>query len=614
MRRIVKVIIFSLIFILSGYFCLLTLFPSVYLNHLNYIEINSKDNEYSFSLINENVSSYVTLDHISKEFLNTLIYIEDQRFYKHEGIDISRIIASLIENIKANKIVQGGSTITQQLAKNAYLSNDKSYLRKVLEILYSKKIEDKYSKEEILEMYINNLYFSHNIYGLKNASEYYFNLDPSLLNYSQSALLVGIINAPNIYAPDIDLNASITKQQQILSTLYKNKIIDKITYQEALEYPLEFTYSKNENDDNLLYYYQGIKKQISELNISLNSYKKQGLKITSPFDINIYNKVNNIIKNHQKDSKNDEISVVVMKPYSGDVLTLIGGFDYSLSSYNRAIESKRQIGSTIKPFLYYLGLEKGMNPLSLFTSEETTFNIEGRGEYHVKNASGYYANRKINMVEALSLSDNIYAIKTTLLVGSSSINKLMKKYSLEIEDINPTIGLGSFSLTPLELTSLYNSLASVGRYYSPNFIKQVSLYDKTILGIRKSTSYQVLEKRNTLIINHLLKSPFDEALASYTYPSLLNYEPNITFGAKTGSTESTSWVVGFNPYYTIGVYVGNDDNMPLSSKNLAKKVFVDIANKLCENHLDKYYEVTSDMTPFTLFNSKTNKKSKVYYY
>ena len=220
MRRIVKVIIFSLIFILSGYFCLLTLFPSVYLNHLNYIEINSKDNEYSFSLINENVSSYVTLDHISKEFLNTLIYIEDQRFYKHEGIDISRIIASLIENIKANKIVQGGSTITQQLAKNAYLSNDKSYLRKVLKILYSKKIEDKYSKEEILEMYINNLYFSHNIYGLKNASEYYFNLDPSLLNYSQSALLVGIINAPNIYAPDISLDASITKQQQILSTLY----------------------------------------------------------------------------------------------------------------------------------------------------------------------------------------------------------------------------------------------------------------------------------------------------------------------------------------------------------------------------------------------------------
>ena len=252
--------------------------------------------------------------------------------------------------------------------------------------------------------------------------------------------------------------------------------------------------------------------------------------------------------------------------------------------------------------------------MSLFTSEETNFYIDGIGNYSPKNASGYYANRKINMVEALSVSDNIYAIKTTLLIGSSNLGKLLKNYSLNIEEVNPTIGLGSISLTPLELTSLYNSLASEGLYYPPKFVNQVSLYDNTILAKCNNSSKRILNQKNTLIINHLLKSPFDEALKSYAYPSLYGYAPEITFGAKTGSTDSTSWVVGFNPYYTIGVYIGNDDNLNLSSKNLAKKIFKDLANSLCENYLDKYYEVREDMSPFTLYNNINDKKSKVYYY
>lgn len=254
-----------------------------------------------------------------------------------------------------------------------------------------------------------------------------------------------------------------------------------------------------------------------------------------------------------------------------------------------------------------------MTPLSQFVSEETTFNIEGIGSYSPKNASGNYAGRKINMVEAIALSDNIYAVKTTLLVGSSSLAQLLTRFGVECDNVNPTIGLGSISLTPLELTSLYNCLASEGTYYPPSFLKKVRLSDQTLLGTSKKASKKVLDHKETILINHLLKAPFDSALASYTYPSLGNYLTTHTFAAKTGSTETTNWVIGYNPYFTIGVYVGNDENQPLYSTRLARTVFQSIANKLCEKKEDIFYEVDSSFQSFRFYNRLNDQTSNTYY-
>lgn len=613
-RKIFKGLIFVTILVLIGYFFILILFPEVYLNHLYQVMIYDHENNIAYSLIQSTITDYTKIDEVSEEFKTTLVTIEDKRFYSHNGLDYSRILKSLVTNAKNNEITQGGSTITQQLARMSYLDNSKTYSRKIKEALYAKKIEEKYTKDQILEMYINNCYFAHNLYGIRSASEYYFDKLPSELNYSESALLVGIINAPNIYATDIDYEKSIQKQQQILSTLYENNILDTKTYYEELNRPINLTLNNNYIDSNLMYYHEGITNQLKQLNLDKKKYLRQGLAIKSCFDNEVHNKVNKIVKKYQNSSKNDEIAVVVMKPYSSEVLTLIGGFDYSNSQYNRALYSKRQIGSTIKPFLYYLGLEEGMTPLTKFTSEPTTFNIEGVGLYSPKNAGDNYAKRKINMVEAISLSDNIYAMKTTLMIGSSKIQTLLNKFDIDCGPVNPTIGLGSISLTPLELTSLYNCLASEGTYYSPSFIKQINLSDSTLLKKVSEKKKIVLNSKNTIIINHLLKSPFDTALSSYTYPSLGKYQTNNTFGGKTGSTDSTNWVVGFNPKYTIGVYVGNDDNQNINDTKLARKMFQEIANSLTENQKDIYYQTPDSLKSFTLYNSLINKKSKVYYY
>ncbi len=613
MKKFFRFFLFLLIFLLSGYGLVLAFFPAVHLNRLYQVAITDHQGNELYSLIRSNLSDYVAIDEVSEAFKKTVVTIEDKRFYSHNGLDYTRIAKSFWENFRQNEIVQGGSTITQQVARMAYLDNSKSYTRKIKEALYAKKIEEKYTKDQILEMYVNNCYFAHNLYGVSAASAYYFGKTPDQLNYAESALLVGVINAPNLYAPDIDYSASIEKQRQILYTLYQNGVLTVQEYYDEMNRKLEFSYQTDADRINLGYYQEAIENQLKEMNLWTESYLRQGIQVESNLDMEVYEIVNGIVNAYRGQVRDDQIAVVVMKPYSGEVLTLIGGFDYRESPYNRALHSKRQIGSTIKPFLYYLGLKKGMTPLSHFVSEETTFNIEGIGSYSPKNASGNYAGRKINMVEAIALSDNIYAVKTTLLVGSSSLAQLLTRFGVECDNVNPTIGLGSISLTPLELTSLYNCLASEGTYYPPSFLKKIRLSDQTLLGTSKKASKKVLDHKETILINHLLKAPFDSALASYTYPSLGNYRTTHTFAAKTGSTETTNWVIGYNPYFTIGVYVGNDENQPLYSTRLARMVFQNIADRLCEKKEDIFYEVDSSFQSFRFYNRLSDQTSNTYY-
>lgn len=611
-KKIIKIGSLIFILIILIFSLIINFYPLQTLDHLNQIEVNSLDEKIAYSLINNSFSSYVKLDEISPCFIQTLINTEDKKFYNHNGFDYKRIIKSTYENIKNRKITQGGSTISQQLSRIAYLNNEKSFNRKFKESIITTIIEKKYSKKQILEMYINNCYFAHNIYGLEGASKYYFGKEPIDLDYSESSLLVGIINAPNLYAPDINYQKSIKKQQEILFQLYKNNIITIDTYYEEISKKIKLNCNEKNVPYNLIYYHQGIKNQIEKNKLNTNKFLKKGLKIDSYLEIEVYKKIEKILKNYQIDNINDQISIVIMKPYTNHVVALYGGNSFLQSSYNRAIFSKRQIGSTIKPFIYYLALKNNLTPLTKFTSEETSFNLENGVIYSPKNASNSYANRKINMVEAISLSDNIYAIKTLLFIGSDSLSNLFNKFNLSINNLNLTSALGSFSLTPLELTSIYNCLASEGIYYSPSFIKKITLSDNSFVYQDSNKGKRILDKKETQQINHLLKSPFDKSFISYTSPSLINYQPNITFSAKTGSTYSSSWVMGYNKYYTIGIYVGNDENNSLRDSKLSKKLFLDISNSLTQGKNENFYEISSSLKPvrFIGFN---NYESKEYY-
>lgn len=611
-KKWVKMFLYSIVggfaFSLILNFALL-ISPNFYAYHAEESVVYDRNNQLAFALHFNEYGAYVPLEKMSPSIKNALIASEDKRFYKHHGLDYLRIIKSAFNNIKNGKIKEGGSTITQQYARTLFLSNEKSLVRKMKEAWISKKLERTLTKDEILEGYLNAAYFGHNIYGIEGASDYYFHKDPSDLTIAESAMLIGILSAPTYYSPESNLILAKQKQRNVLNAMKKEKMITESEYFNAIDENLQYFFSyENLQSKQTMFYYDALKKQLEQDQNTTSSLYKIGLEIHSCIDMDVQRKIEKIVSQHRL---NSEISVVVMKPFSGDVLGLIGGKNYQDSSYNRAIYSSRQTGSTIKPLLYYLGLEYGMTPLTKMKSEPTTFYIEGIGEYSPKNANEKYANRNISMVEAIALSDNVYATKTILLLGSKSFAHLLQRFTAQPIESNPTIGLGTNGMTPLELASVFNTFASEGAYYRPRFYKTVESSFHEQLVSRKSQPSFYLNKESVIELNYMLRSPFDSAFKSYAVPSLLEYTPDKRFAAKTGTTDTDRWVVGYNPNYTICVWLGNDDNRPIQDGALAKIIFKEIANALMEKQKDTFYSTTG-LSPF-YYQDKNGKSSYTYY-
>lgn len=601
---LVSIILFNLVAVL---------YPTPTIDKPYQIEVIDDHDETIYSRHFNGFGSYVPLSDISLPMQKCLINAEDQKFYKHWGFDYTRIISSLFQNITSKKLQSGGSTITQQYARTIYLSNDKTLKRKIKEAIITRKMEMSLSKEEILEGYLNCAYFGHNIYGIDQASYFFFNELPSNLTWSQSALLAGILSAPNDYSPLNNLDLANKKKEQVLTRLLNTKQIDQRIYEDGMKEQLFFNFQKKTNENkHIMYFHDAMVNELKKSDYFTSSYLRQGLRINSTLDKDVMNIISNTVQDLNLKSEDQEVAIVVMKPNTGDVLGLLGGIDYENSSYNRAISAKRQTGSAIKPLLYYLALENGLTPLTKMKSEPTTFYIEGIGEYSPKNANEIYANRDINMVEAIAYSDNIYATKTTLLLGSNTLKDALSQFGIEDIIANPTIGLGTNLLTPLELASIYNTFASEGKFYKPRFIKAIKTpYEKT-----KTFSNPLvfeLNKQSTLTLNYLLRAPFDKSLTTYQAPSLAKYQTNKRFAGKTGSTDFDSWVCGFNPNYTITVFVGQDKNEPLKNGSLAKQIFTTIANKLTESDSDIFYSPMQNMKPFTLTNPTNKSQSFIYY-
>lgn len=614
-KRIISIILTTPVILALLMNAIIFVGPSVILGHNEEYVINDHNNEYAFTYHYNDLSNYVNLEQISPYFKSAIIASEDQRFYSHNGLDYRRIVASLIDNIKNRKIVAGGSTITQQLARTIYLNNEKSIMRKLKEAIIARKIELSYSKEQILEAYLNCIYFGHNIYGIEEASNYFFNKKPNQLTLGESALLAGIISSPSNFSPDVDIEKSLAKQKQVLKKMLNQNKINNQEYDLAINENLKFAFNKKYqfSNRNTLYFYDAIIDELKNNNILKSNYKKKGIIINSTIDIEINNIVNNIIKSYQIDEDKNQVAVVVMKPNSGDVLAINGGVNYDNSQFNRATKSLRQTGSTIKPLLYYLAMVMGMDVRTKLISQKSTFHLENGEEYSPSNAGEKYANKAITMLEALAVSDNIYATKTLLLVGSKNLKNLLINLGVKDAVNNATIGLGTNVMSPLQLTAIFNTFASLGHYYKPRFVRSVYLENNQLIYNNPSVNSYNLDENIVTILNYMLTAPFDYNLNSYISPSLINYQTNVTFGAKTGSTKSDSWVVGFNPNYTICVYVGKDDNTALKNGKLAKQLFVSIADSLTKNDKDIYYKTNTNLHSFKIYNESKKTYSNTYY-
>ena len=615
--KILILIIFAIIIIDISFYVYAYItpkFPIYTNNNITYYDINGND------MFNSNNNDYVKLDEISPDVINAIVSIEDKNFYKHNGFDFLRIAKAMVINITSGKIKQGASTISQQYVKNLYLTFDKTWKRKIKEAFLTIELETHYSKDEILEGYLNTINFGAGCYGIKNASNYYFNKNPKDLTIEEATLLVGIPKSPTYFNPITNYDNSKGRQYDVIYSMYKNNYISKNDIDKIYNKELNFYGKKEKHELSSIYYYRdSVLKEmsnISEIPDTLLDLKK--IKIYTNFNSDVQKTLENNIDEETKNTKM-QIASTVIDPQTGKVLALIGGKDYSISQYNRASSAKRQVGSTIKPFLYYSALENGFTPSSTFLSERTTFNI-GSELYSPKNANNVYANKNISMVSAIAYSDNIYALKTHLFLGEDNLSKMIERVKIKTPvKNNASAALGTTEINMLDYANGFITLANEGKHESPHLIERIEDANGNIIYEYKYENEYVLNKKYVYILNNLLTSTYNYSLVNYASPTLVSISNKLDskYAVKSGSTATDYWTVGYNKDVLILVWAGNDDNSKVKSSEsrITKYIWANTIINLDVNKKE-WYDIPKGVTSSVIdpISGEVSAKGFVCYY
>ena len=612
----------SFVVILIGLYTYAYLSPKLDLKKSGslYIYDNKDELLYQGSRNNE----WANLSDISPYLVDAVISVEDKNFYDHHGFDYLRIAKAMATNIRRNKIVQGASTISQQYIKNLYLDFDKTWKRKIEEAFLTLELEVHYDKDDILEGYLNTINYGQGNMGIVNAASYYFNKKPNELTLEEAIMLAGIPKNPSGYNPVNNYEASVNRAKVVAKAMLNNKYINETTYNNLYKEKIEiYGQNKTNNLQMVMYYQEAVLKELNNIKeIPTSLINSGGLKIYTNLDMEMQKNMEDAILSKKSD---DEVQVasVVVNPDTGEVRALTGGIDYAKSQYNRALKSKRQVGSTMKPFLYYAALENNMTMASTFRSEETTFNLSNGKTYSPSNAGGIYASKEITMAAALSLSDNIYAVKTNLFLGVDKMIDVAKRTGIneELQGV-ASLPLGTSEINILDFATGYNTFATGGYKKDLYFIRKITDLDGNVLYEHEDKKDLVINPNYTYILNEALTSTTNDAFVDYTTPTALNISDSLThkYAIKTGSTNTDYWIVGYNPDALVMMWMGYDDNRECdkSVRNQAKKIWAEVIEDATKDK-DDWYETPKNVVAIPLDAvtgnvPKDNNKTALYYF
>lgn len=546
---------------------------------------------------------WIGLDEISDYLIKATIYTEDKHFYKHFGFDLFRILKASYINIISGKTMQGASTITQQYAKNLFLDFDKTWKRKWDEMWYTMKIEANYSKDEILEGYLNTINYGHGMYGIENASKFYFNKSAKDLDLAEASILTGIPKSPANYSPIVNFDLAKKRQLTILELMAKNKVITEEEKNEAYNEELVFSGVDNSEElSTIMYYQDAVLKELKDINsIPLSYSDSKGLKIYTNLDFKAQQSLEKNIKEVLPDTSKIETSAVMMNPNTGGIIALVGGRDYNKSSYNRAIESRRQVGSTMKPYLYYAALENGFTSSSAFTSEKTTFTFNNQDDYAPNNYNNTYGNKPISMGTAIAYSENIYAVKTHLFLGGDALINVARRVGItaKLENV-PSLPLGTNEISIIEMAAGYSAFANLGYKVKPHLIEKVVDAKGNVLYEADDSKELVLNSSIVFILNNLLTATYDPDYIDYNYPTAITLASKLThkYGLKSGTTNSDNWNIGFNRDIVTAVWIGYDDNKALSTSEYkyAQNIWFKTTEAYEAGKPEAWYEMPSNIS------------------
>ena len=600
LKKIIKItsipfIIFIFAHIAIYIYCLIT--PKM--------EINKDSSFYLYDnkeeLVFQTDDDWVPLDKISSNLIKATIATEDKYFYKHVGFDYLRIVKAVFVNIVNRDKSEGASTITQQYARNLFLNFDKTWKRKIDEALLACELEVHYTKDEILEGYLNTINYG-GVYGIEAASKYYFNKSAEDLSIAEASMLAGIPQSPNNYSPVKNYNLAKERQKIVLSMMKKEGVITNEEYTEAINTELKIIGEKQGNNlISISYYRDAVLEELEKLKeIPSSLIETGGLKIYTTLDKDAQKDLENAVYSYITDDTEIETAAIMMNPNTGGIMALIGGNSYNKSQFNRATNSKRQVGSTMKPILYYTALESGFTASSSFTSEKTTFTFSGNKTYSPKNYNDNYAEGPISMAAAISYSDNIYAVKTHLFLGENMLVNTARRIGItsNLTPI-PSLALGTEEISLIEMTTAYSAFANLGYKVSPHFIKRVEDSKGNVLYECKEEKEAVLNSSLTYILNEMLTYTYNKNFIDYNYPTLISLMPNIThkYAIKSGTTDTDLWIMGYNKDAVLGIWNGYDDNSKIEANDYSyhKNIWIDTMEAYFKDHEATWYDIPDNV-------------------
>ena len=493
----------------------------------------------------------LSIDELPDYLVNAVLSVEDRRFYEHSGIDLRGVARAMLANLRAGRIVQGGSTISQQLAKNLFLTPERTFVRKIQEMVLAWQLEQRFSKDEILALYLDRVYFGAGAYGVEAAAQRYFGRSARHVSLGEAALLAGLLKAPSRYSPANDLQRAAARATVVLDLMYETGRITEGERIEAAQTPIRV--ARAASTPGAGYFIDSIEQEAR----TLAGDREADIVVFTTLDIDAQRAAENAVRSVMTDpdtARGAGQAALVALSGDGAIRAMVGGVDYAASPYNRALNARRQPGSAFKVFVYASAFEGGLRPEDVRDDMPVSW-----GNWSPENYNGRYSG-PMTLETAFSESSNVVAARVAEETGHGFIAALARRLGIESEiRVDRSMALGAFEVTPIELATAYAAFANGGQRAHSHAIERIETVDGEVLWQYEAPAAEtVLDQRTLSWMRRLLETTARSGTARFAAV------PGTVTGAKTGTTNDNrdAWIAGYTGGLTAAVWVGNDDFSP----------------------------------------------------
>ena len=493
----------------------------------------------------------LSVDELPDYLVNAVLSVEDRRFYEHSGIDLRGVARAMLANLRAGRIVQGGSTISQQLAKNLFLTPERTFVRKIQEMVLAWQLEQRFSKDEILALYLDRVYFGAGAYGVEAAAQRYFGRSARHVSLGEAALLAGLLKAPSRYSPANDLQRAAARATVVLDLMYETGRITEAERIEAAQTPIRV--ARAASTPGAGYFIDSIEQEAR----TLAGDREADIVVFTTLDIDAQRAAENAVRSVMTDpdtARGAGQAALVALSGDGAIRAMVGGVDYAASPYNRALNAQRQPGSAFKVFVYASAFEGGLRPEDVRDDMPVSW-----GNWSPENYNGRYSG-PMTLETAFSESSNVVAARVAEETGHGFIAALARRLGIESEiRVDRSMALGAFEVTPIELATAYAAFANGGQRAHSHAIERIETVDGEVLWQYEAPAAEtVLDQRTLSWMRRLLETTARSGTARFAAV------PGTVTGAKTGTTNDNrdAWIAGYTGGLTAAVWVGNDDFSP----------------------------------------------------